>query len=92
MNKTYATSYIAEKCDVSKRLAGDMINAFVDCITESVVKHGKFSITGFGTWKKSHRKERKGVNPQKPTETLIIKARNVVGFKAGTELKASVNK
>lgn len=91
MNKTYATGYIADKCGTSKRLAGDMINCFLECITESLKKNGRFSLTGFGTFKVSHRKARTGVNPQNPSQKIQIAARNVATFKAGTELKASVN-
>ncbi len=91
MNKTYATGYIADKCGVSKRLAGDMINCFLECITTSLKKDGRFSLTGFGTFKVSHRKERMGVNPQNPSQKIKIAARNACTFKAWTDLKKAVN-
>lgn len=85
-------NYIADKCDVSKRLAGDMINCMLDGITESLKKNGKCAFTGFGTFSVARREERMGVNPQNPSQKIKIAARNVAKFKAGSELKAAVNK
>jgi nucleoid DNA-binding protein len=47
-------------------------------------------IQGFGTFKKSKRAARTGVNPQNPKEKIKIPAMNVVTFKAGSEFKALV--
>ena len=53
-------------------------------------KEGKVTLVGFGTFKKSKRAARDGINPL-TKEPLHIPAKNVVSFKAGSKLKDSVN-
>lgn len=48
-------------------------------------------ITGFGTFKCLHKKERVGRNP-KTGDTAIISARRVVTFKPSTSLRNAVKK
>lgn len=90
MTKTQLIAHLADKAKISKRLAGDVLNIFVDSIVESVKKGDSVSIQGFGTFKSSHRKARAGVNPQKPTEKIQIKAMNIPTFKAGSDFKKAV--
>ena len=90
MNKTNLMAALADKLGISKRLAGDMINCFVDLVTASLQKGEKVSIAGFGVWAVSHRAARAGRNPQ-TGETIQIKARKVPTFKAGKALKVAVN-
>ena len=64
--------------------------SFIDGVTKALKKKdGKLTLVGFGTFSKSHRKARKGRNPQ-TGETIKIKARNVVKFKVGKKLKDAV--
>ena len=53
-------------------------------------KGGKLSLVGFGSFSVAKRAARDGRNPQTGA-TIKIPARNVVKFKPGSELKASVN-
>ena len=89
MTKTALIEAIAAEVDVSKRLAGDLVNAFVKNVMNSVKKEGEVRIMGFGTFKKSKRNARTGVNPA-TGEKIKIPAMNVVTFKAGSEFKATV--
>lgn len=89
MTKTQLIASIADKCGVSKRLAGDMVNCFVDCVVGGVKKDGEVRIQGFGTFKVSHRKARTGVNPR-TGESIDIPAMKVPVFKAGKAFKASI--
>lgn len=90
MNKTQLIALIAQKCGVSKRVAAEMVNCFVDAVVSGVKKGGEVRIQGFGTFKKSARKARTGVNPRKPSEKIKIPAMNVPTFKAGSDFKKAV--
>ena len=90
MTKTQLVEAIAQEVNVSKRAAHEAVEAILDTIMEAVKKEGEVRITGFGTFKKSKRAARTGVNPQNPKEKIKIPAMNVVTFKAGSEFKAAV--
>ena len=90
MTKTALIATLAEELWVSKKLAGELVNAFVDAVIAWVKKNGEVRLTGFGTFKKSKRKAREGVNPQNPSQKIKIPAMNVVTFKAGSDFKAAV--
>lgn len=82
---------IANQLNVSKNMAKQFVDWFLDAISSSLAKGKEVRIQGFGTFKVSKRAARNGVNP-KTGEPLKIKAMNVASFKAGKELKAKVNK
>ena len=90
MTKTALIESLASELGVSKRMAGELVNAFINSVMKGVKKEGEVRIQGFGTVKKSKRAARTGVNPQKPSEKIKIPAMNVVTFKAGSEFKALV--
>ena len=89
MTKTALIALIASKTGSSKRLAGDMVNAFLEGVTDSLKKGEKVTLTGFGTFKISHRAARNGVNPR-TGEALKIAAMNLPTFKSGKALKDAV--
>ena len=90
MTKTALIESLAKELGISKRMAGELVNTLIDTIMKGVKKEGEVRITGFGTFKKSKRAARTGVNPQNPKEKIKIPAMNVVTFKAGSEFKAAV--
>ncbi len=90
MTRTQLIAHLAEKLWVSKRLAGDFIKCFVEAVMAGVKKGGEVRIQGFGTFKKSHRKARTGVNPRNPSEKIQIPAMDVPTFKAGSDFKKSL--
>jgi DNA-binding protein HU-beta len=53
-------------------------------------KGNRVSLVGFGSWSVTRRAARDGRNPQTGA-TIKIKAKNVVKFKAGSDLSSSVN-
>ena len=87
MTKSALVASIADKAGLTKKAAGDALEAFIATITETLSGGGQVTITGFGTFKISHRKARTGVNPQNPSQKIQIKASNVPTFKAGKQLK-----
>ena len=90
MTKTALIAKLAEELGVSKRMAGELVNAFIETVMKGVKKDWEVRIQGFGTFKQSKRAARTGVNPQNPKEKIKIPAMNVVTFKAGSEFKALV--
>lgn len=87
MNKAELAQTLAEKLNVSKREAEDMLNAFVETVTTQLKNGSEVVLTGFGAFSVKARAARTGVNPQNPTEKIQIPAVNVPKFKAGKALK-----
>ncbi len=87
MNKAELINQIAEKTAVSKKQAEDMVEAFVEIVTSTLVGGGEVNIAGFGAFMAKTRAPRMGVNPQKPQEKIHIPAVTVPKFKAGKGLK-----
>lgn len=90
MTKTALIASLAAELGVSKKLAAELVNAFIDTVIAGVKKHGEVRVQGFGTFKASKRKAREGVNPQNPKQKIKIPAMKVVTFKAGSDFKAAV--
>ena len=91
MNKTELIAAIAAKTGETKKSAEASVNAFVDVITESLVKGDKVQLVGFGSFEVRKRAARKGRNPQ-TKEEIKIPASKAPVFKAGKALKDLVNK
>ena len=90
MTKVELVEKMAKDAGITKAAAGAALASFIDGVTKALKKKdGKLTLVGFGTFSKSHRKARKGRNPQ-TGETIKIKASNVVKFKAGKKLKDAV--
>ena len=90
MNKSDLVAAMAAKTGDTKKSAEETLNAFVDVVTEALVKGDKVPLVGFGTFAVSKRAAREGRNPR-TGETVKIAARKAVTFKAGTALKDAVN-
>ena len=91
MNKSELTAIVAEKAGLTKKDADKAVNAFVDAVTEGLVKGEKIVLVGFGSIETKQRAARKGKNPQTGAE-INIPASTVPAFKAGRGLKEAVNK
>ena len=87
MNKADLAQALAEKLNISKREAEDMLNAFVELVTATLKKGDDVVLTGFGAFSAKMRAARVGVNPQNPTQKIQIAAVKVPKFKAGKALK-----
>ena len=91
MNKTDLIAAIAAKTGETKKSAEATVNAFVEVVTESLVKGDKVQLVGFGSFEVRKRAARKGRNPQ-TKEEIKIPASKAPVFKAGKALKDLVNK
>jgi len=91
MNKSELIAAIAAKTGSTKKDAEASLNAFVDAVTETLVKGDKVQLVGFGSFEVRKRAARKGRNPQ-TKEEIKIPASKAPVFKAGKALKDLVNK
>jgi DNA-binding protein HU-beta len=92
MNKAELVSSIAEKSNVTKKDAENVLNAFMESVQEALAKGDKVQLVGFGTFEVRDRKAREGRNPRNPEEVIQIPASKAPVFKAGKGLKEAVNK
>ncbi|RLD12409.1 MAG: DNA-binding protein [Chlamydiae bacterium] len=89
MNKGQLVEAIGKAADLSKKDAQAALEATLATIQKSLKKKDNVTLIGFGTFSVVKRKARTGINPA-TGEKIKIKAKNVVKFKAGSKLKASV--
>jgi DNA-binding protein HU-beta len=90
MNKSDLIDAMAEDAGVTKAAAKKALESFLGNVEGSLKKGNRVSLVGFGSWSVSRRAARDGRNPQ-TGKTIKIAAKNVVKFKAGSDLSSSVN-
>ena len=90
MNKSDLIDAMAEDAGVTKAAAKKALESFLGNVEGSLKKGNRVSLVGFGSWSVTRRAAREGRNPQ-TGKTIQIAAKNVVKFKAGSELQTSVN-
>lgn len=90
MNKSDLIVAMAESAGITKAAAKKALECMLSEIQGSLKKGNRVSLVGFGSWSVSMRAARDGRNPQTGA-TIKIKAKNVVKFKAGSDLSGSVN-
>lgn len=89
MTKTELVTFLIEKTDLNRSSAEKALNALLEGIETTLVKEGKLTLAGFGTFVVEERKARKGRNPR-TGEEMDIPASNVVKFRPGKQLKDAV--
>jgi len=90
MTKQDLVASVASSVGVSKKVAGEALDSVLSSITMELKKGKNVTITGFGTFRISHRAARTGVNPRNPSQKIKIPAMSVPAFKAGKSLKDAV--
>ena len=91
MNKAELIEKIATDAGLSKADAKRALDAFVRATTQELKKKGgRVALVGFGSFSVSKRAARTGRNPQTGKE-IKIAAKNVVRFKAGSDLADAIN-
>ena len=89
VNKAELVTQVAEKCNLTKKDAGEAVDTVFDSITEALKNGEKVQLIGFGNFEVRERAARKGRNPQTGAE-IEIAASKVPAFKPGKALKDSV--
>jgi len=90
MTKQDVIVAVADKANITKKSAEEIIDAFISAITDGLKQNKKVLISGFGTFRVSHRKAREGVNPRNPTQRIKIPALKTPAFTAGKTLKDAI--
>lgn len=89
MNKSELIDAISAESGLSKVDTKKAVDSFIN-VTSAALKTGdKLALVGFGSFSVSKREARTGRNPQTGKE-IQIAAKNVVRFKAGSELSDAV--
>jgi len=90
MKKAQIVEQLAQDCGITKKEAGQALDSLLESIKATLnKKDGKIALPGFGSFSKTKRKARKGVNPR-TGEQITIKAHNAVKFKPAKALKDAV--
>ena len=90
MTKQEFVDAVAQRSGLSRREAGQAVDAVLDTITDALKKRDSINFTGFGKFATSERKARMGVNPRNPGQKVHIPAATVPKFTAGSGLKQAV--
>ncbi len=90
MNKTDLVNAIHEKAGLTKADAKKALDAMIEATTDALKKGDKVVLIGFGTFSVRLKKGGQVRNPR-TQEMMTVEDKNVVKFKAGSELKKSVN-
>lgn len=90
MNKTQLIDFVAEKANLTKKDAGDAIDAVFEGIASGLKNNQGAQFVGFGSFTITKTKARKGRNPRTGAE-IDIPASDRIGFKAGKGLKELVS-
>ncbi|HAA85962.1 MAG TPA: integration host factor [Kosmotogaceae bacterium] len=89
MNKKELIAELAARKNVTKKLATDILDGFVELVGESLARNEEVKLVGFGTFEVASRKPRKGVNPRTKMP-IQIPGGKVPKFRPGKELKEKV--
>ena len=89
MTKTQLIAHIAEKFELTRRTAGEVLQELSDLAVNETKKNGQFVFPGIGKLVKAQRKARMGMNP-KTKEKIKIPAKTVVKFRVAKAAKEAI--
>ena len=90
MNKSDIVAAIADKYELSRRRADDIVTTIFDSIIEGLKQEEKVNISGFCNFELRSRPAKNGVNPR-TGEEITIPAQSVLSFKASKQVKDAIN-
>jgi DNA-binding protein HU-beta len=89
MTQAQVVAALAEKCNLNKKVAKDMLESLADLAIKETKKSGVFIVPGVGRLVKSDRKARWGRNPA-TGEKIKIPAKKVVKFRVAKSAKDAI--
>lgn len=89
MNKKGLIDVTSKLSGLTKKDTEIILNALTESIEDSLARHEKVTLVGFGSFNITTRKARIGRNPQ-TQEKIEIPEKNVVKFKPSKNLKEAV--
>ncbi len=90
MNKADLTEQLAVTAQIPKVRAAQYVNIMMDTIQDALTKGQKVTISDFGTFTVSQRRQFKGHNP-KNGAVIQVPSRRIPVFRAGKGLKEALN-
>jgi DNA-binding protein HU-beta len=89
LTKSEFVDQVADRAGLSKKDAGDAVDAFLETIEDALKRGSEVTFSGFGKFSVSQRGAREGRNPA-TGEKIQIAASRVPKFTAGAGLKAAI--
>jgi DNA-binding protein HU-beta len=89
MTKSQIVAHFAEKFELTKKLAAEILNEVADLAVAQTKKSGSFTLPGIGKLSKVKRKARMGRNPA-TGEPIKIPAKTVVKMGLAKACKESI--
>ncbi len=89
LTKAQLAEMLFEQIGLNKRESKDMVDAFFDLVSASLVEGQDVKISGFGNFQIRTKAARPGRNPR-TGELIPIEARRVVTFHASHKLKEAI--
>jgi integration host factor subunit alpha len=89
LTKAQLAEMLFEQMGLNKRESKDLIDAFFDLVSSSLVEGDDVKISGFGNFQIRTKAARPGRNPR-TGESVAIGARRVVTFHASLKLKEHI--
>lgn len=90
MTKSDLAEKLAERVDLNKQQAEEVINIFTNSIIEALARGEKVEIRGFGSFRVRYRAAKEGRNP-KTGEKVQVPTKKVPFFKTGKEFREMVD-
>jgi|SRR5690554_4044522 len=90
MTKSEFIEIVAERMDIPKSQAYDVVNAVFEAMTEALIEERRIELRGFGSFSIREYESRQGRNP-KTGEKVKVDSKKSVHFKVGKELRERVD-
>lgn len=90
MNKSELTQKVAERLNLTKKRAEEVVNLIFDAMTQALVRGDRVEIRGLGSFVVREYGAYKGRNPR-TGESIRVAPKKLPFFKVGKELKKRVD-
>ena len=90
MTKTELIKTVAERADISQKLARKVVNGVFESMKHSLLDEDRIELRGFGSFHVRHYDAHEATNP-KTGKTIEVGPRKSIHFKVGKELKRRVD-
>lgn len=90
MTKSELVDRIAEKHDLPRRTAEEIVNVIFNTMRDALVEGGRVEVRGFGSFKVKDYEGYVGRNPR-TNEEIVVKPKRGIVFKVSKILRSRVN-
>lgn len=92
MTKKKFISSIAQEANLHPSVVRNVIQAFLDKMTDSLIKGDRLEFRDFGVFEIVVRKSKIGRNPRNAAVPIVIPERSVVKFTPGKKMRLTIEK